>query len=129
MKTILYFSKMLKDYCSAMGLPKCFQIHWRLFIDSSKHSLKYVLLHNGNKYGSIPIAHSTKLKDEYDTIALVMKKIKYYEHQWMICVDLKMVNFLLGQQGGYTKYPCFLCLWNSRSKQTHWIRKEWSVRS
>jgi len=99
------------------------------FIDSSKHSLKCVLLHNGNKYGSIPIAHSTKLKEEYDTIAFVMKKIKYHEHQWVIDVYLKMVNFLLGQHGGYAKYPCFLCLWDSRSKQTHWIRKEWPVRS
>lgn len=27
-----------------------------------------------------------------------------------------MVNFLLGQQGGYIKYPCFLCLWDSRIK-------------
>ncbi|KAL4126753.1 hypothetical protein QTP88_010962 [Uroleucon formosanum] len=34
-----------------------------------------------------------------------------------------MVNFLLGQQGGYTKYPCFLCLWNSRARQEHWIKK------
>ena len=31
---------------------------WRLFIDSSKQSLKAVLLHNGNVYPSISIAHS-----------------------------------------------------------------------
>lgn len=31
---------------------------WRLFIDSSKRSLKAVLLHNGNEYASIPVAHS-----------------------------------------------------------------------
>ena len=29
--------------------------------------------------------------------------------------DLKMVNFLLGQQSGFTKYPCFLCMWDSRT--------------
>ena len=28
---------------------------WRLFIDSSKRSLKCVLLHNGNLYGSVPL--------------------------------------------------------------------------
>ena len=33
-------------------------LDWRLFIDSSKRSLKAVLLHNGNVYPSIPIAHS-----------------------------------------------------------------------
>ena len=31
-----------------------------------------------------------------------------------------MVNFLLGQQSGYTKYPCFLCYWDSRAKQKDW---------
>jgi hypothetical protein len=37
---------------------------WRLFIDSLKRSLKCVLLNNGNKYGSIPISHSTRMKEE-----------------------------------------------------------------
>lgn len=39
-----------------------------------------------------------------------------------------MVNFLLGQQGGYTKYPCFICLWDSRAKSEHWVRKDWPSR-
>ena len=39
-----------------------------------------------------------------------------------------MVGFLLGPQGGYTKFPCFMCLWNSRAKEQHWIKKEWPVR-
>ena len=47
----------------------------------------------------------------------------------MICVDFKMVNFLLGQQGGYTKNPCFLCLWDSRADAEHHHRREWPVRS
>ena len=36
---------------------------WSLFIDSSKRSLKGVLLNNGNKYASIPVAHSVHLKE------------------------------------------------------------------
>ena len=36
---------------------------WRLFIDSSKESLKAVLLHNGNIHPSIPVAHAVKLKE------------------------------------------------------------------
>lgn len=102
---------------------------WRLFIDSCKRSLKCVLLHNGNKFASIPIAHSTKLKEEYENVKLVLEKIKYSEHQWPICVDLKMVNFLLGQQSGYTKYPCFLCMWDSRAKQLHWEQDVWPARN
>ena len=35
---------------------------------------------------------------------------------------------LLGLQGGYTKFPCFLCLWDSRSKSEHWVRKVWPER-
>lgn len=113
---------------TAMGLQRYDSNEWRLFIDSSKRSLKCVLLHNGNKFHSLPIAHSTKVKEEYYVIALVMKKIKYDEHKWVICVDLKMVNFLLGQQSGFTKYPCFICLWDSRAKTEHWKRKQWPSR-
>ena len=40
----------------------------------------------------------------------------------------KMVNFLLDQQGGYTKYPCFLCYWDSRADKDHWVRKKWLSR-
>jgi hypothetical protein len=40
---------------------------WRLFIDVSKTSLKAVLLHNGNKLPSIPVAYapSTQKKNVY----------------------------------------------------------------
>ena len=112
-----------------MKIPNCRPEDWRLFIASSKKSLKCVLLHNGNRFASIPIAHSTKLKEEYDNIKTVLQRICYEEHQWSICVDLKMVNFLLGQQTGYTKYPCFMCLWDIRAKQQHWIKKCWPTRN
>ena len=35
---------------------------------------------------------------------------------------------LLGQQAGYVKYPCFLCLWDSRADDQHWQKKDWPVR-
>ena len=47
----------------------------------------------------------------------------------MVCVDLKMVNFLLGQQSGYTKSPCFPCLWYSRAKDQHYVKKDWPLRT
>ena len=83
---------------------------WRLFIDSSKRSLQCILLPNGNQFSSVPLGHSTTLKEKYEAGKYVLKKISYDQHEWDICVDLKMVNFLLGQQSGFTKYPCFLCL-------------------
>ena len=103
--------------------------NWRLFTDSSKRSLKCVLLHNGNQYGSIPIGHSVTLKKNYENIKVVLERLKYCVHQWLICVDLKMVNFLLGQQGDHTKYPCFLCYRDSRANEEHWVRKEWPPRN
>jgi hypothetical protein len=36
------------------------------------------LLHNGNKHGAVPIAHSTKLKEEYQNKFLVLEKLKYH---------------------------------------------------
>jgi hypothetical protein len=39
-----------------------------------------------------------------------------------------MVNFLLAQQSGYTKYSCFLCLWEIRAKHEQWARKDWPPR-
>jgi hypothetical protein len=40
---------------------------WRLFTDSSKVSLKVVLLHSGNRFPSIPLAHATNIKKSYDS--------------------------------------------------------------
>jgi hypothetical protein len=77
---------------------------WRLFIDSSKRSLKAVLLHNGNHYASLPISHSVYLTESYENIELVLTKIGYTAHDWMICGDMKLLCMLLGQQAGYTKY-------------------------
>ena len=100
----------------------------RLFIDSSKRSLKYVLLHNRNIYGCIPIRDSVTMTEEYKNIKLILERLKYGDHQWLFCVDLKMMNFLLGQQGGYTKYPCFLCYEDRRADKDHWVRKKWLSR-
>lgn len=111
-----------------MGLPKYDAKEWRLFLDSSKASLKCVLLHNGNEHGSIPLGHSVSLREDYEAVSLALTKIKYEVHQWPICVDLKMVSILLGQQAGYTKHPCFLCLWDSRADAQHWIQKSWPKR-
>ena len=63
-----------------MGVKEYSNTDWRLFIDSSKRSLKCVLLHTGNTYGSIPMAHSIKMKEEYETVAFILKKINYAEH-------------------------------------------------
>ena len=35
---------------------------------------------------------------------------------------------MLGQQGGYTKFPCFLCLWDSRADDQHYTKRDWPLR-
>lgn len=42
--------------------------------------------------------------------------------------DLKIISMILGQQGGYTKYYCFLCMWDSRDTDNHWVKKDWGDR-
>ena len=55
-------------------------------------------------------------------------KLRYSKPNWAICVDFKMVDFLLGQQGEYTKHPYFLCYWDSRTTDQHWVKKDWPAR-
>jgi hypothetical protein len=102
---------------------------WRLFIDSSKRSLKAVLLHNGNELASVPIAHSVEMTETYDNMKCLLTSIKYHQLEWLICGDLKVISLLLGQSGGYMKYPCFLCLWDSRADNLHYDKKDWPERT
>ena len=52
------------DVCSFMEVlgRECNPDQWRFFIDSSKVSLKAVLLHNGSKFPSVPLAHAANMK-------------------------------------------------------------------
>ena len=60
---------------------------------------------------------------------ILFTKIKYFDHNWLICGDLKDFCMLLGQQGGYKKYPSFLCLWDSRTKTKHCKQEQWPERT
>jgi len=41
---------------------------WRLFIDSSKVSWKAVLLHSGNKFPSVPLAHAVHMQEMWENL-------------------------------------------------------------
>lgn len=101
---------------------------WRLFIDSSKASLKAVLLHNGNMYASVPVGYYSHLKETYETMSLLLEKIRYRDYNWNICGDLKVITILMGMQTGYTKYCCFICEWDRRDRKHHYIKKNWPIR-
>jgi len=42
--------------------------------------------------------------------------------------DLKVTVLLLGLKQGFTKYCCFICEWDSRSRCLHYSRKDWPAR-
>ncbi len=95
---------------------------WRLFTDSSKRSLKAVLLHNGNKKPSIPIGHSAHMKECYENMQVLIDAVKYTNYSWKICGDRKVVGMLMCMQSGFTRYCCFLCLWDSRAIAKHYVQ-------
>ena len=64
-----------------------FASDWRLFTGSSRQSLKAVT------YPSIPVAHSFQIKENYESVKIVRKLIKYKDHNWDVCGDFKMMLF------------------------------------
>ena len=69
------------DVCSVMEIlgHEFNPDQWHLFIDSSKMSLRVVLLHNGNRFLSVPLAHAANMKESYENMKLLMGKTKYDE--------------------------------------------------
>ena len=103
-----FFCNNVRGLLSKLGVLEYTPCDLRLFIDSSKRNLKFTTVSG--------------------TIATLLDKISYRDHQWVIYVDLKIVNFLLGQQCRYTKFPSFICLWESRDKYQYLIRRQWPSR-
>ena len=83
MENKLCYSTNIPGWFTSLGLPHN-PSDWRIFIDSSKRCLKGVLLHHGNKYPSIPIAHSVHLKESYDNMEIPLEAINYSEYQWSL---------------------------------------------
>jgi hypothetical protein len=97
---------------------------WRLFIDSSKLSLKAVLLHNGKGKPSIPLAFAAHVKESCDNMKFLLTMIQYEKYSWYVCGDLKVIAILLGLQLGYTKFCCILSEWDTRDRKTHFVKKQ-----
>lgn len=128
----------LNTYCNdvvglftEMGMDDYDANEWRLFIDGSTSSLKAVLLHVTNKKPAIPLALGTGIKECYDTLNMIINDIKYFDHNWKVCCDLKVVNILQGiiDKGGYPKYFCYKCEFDSRLKTVEQFKKrDWKPR-
>ena len=60
---------------------------------------------------------------------ILQDAIDYKTHRWNICGDLKVIGMLMGMQTGFTKFCCFLCLWNSRAVNEHCVKRDWMLRT
>jgi hypothetical protein len=88
-------------YCKDIsGIISWFGVHysvsdWRLFVYSSQSSLQGVLLHNGNAFASISVAHSIHLRETCDSLKCLLNSVNYKGLGWFVCGDLKLIALLL----------------------------------
>nr|CAH7753306.1 unnamed protein product [Callosobruchus chinensis] len=123
----LVFCPNVNSLMKALKMP-CDPDKWGLFIDSSKTSLKVVLLAHGNDLPSVPVAYSVDMKETYENISRILDKINYHGYKWKLCADLKVLALVTGLQSGFTKYCCFLCEWDSRARDKHYTVRNWPLR-
>ena len=55
---------------------------------------------------------------------LLLEAIKYSEYQWSLFGDIKVIGLHMGMQADFTKYCCFLCLWDNRAVSQHYKQKD-----
>ena len=67
------------------------------------------------------------IKESDDSMKQLLQYIKYDTYKWNICAGLKVIALLLGVHLGYTKFPCFLCEWDSRDKAHHYVKRIWQL--
>ena len=48
------------------------------------------------------------MKEDRESVKILLELIRYNNHNWNVCEDFKMIAFLLGLQGGHAKHSCFL---------------------
>lgn len=94
---------------------------WRLFIDSSKRSLKALLRHIGN---FLPVYYCSIFRNTKETYEVMSSTIKSNEYTtFNISRDFKVIRILTGMYQGYTKECCFLCECDSLETNNHYNHK------
>ena len=59
----------------------------------------------------------------------MLSALRYDQNNWEVIGNFKMVALLMGLQQGFTKFPCYLCLWDSRNTNFHYNKRNWPPRS
>ena len=97
-------------------------------VHTSSRNQKAVLLHDWNSFSFILIGHLVHMKEAHKCMNRLLSVVNYQKHKWLICGDFKVVGMVLRLQGMYTKYPCFLWLWDMWADDQHYVRQEWPLR-
>ena len=84
-----------------------------------KVSLKAVVLHNGNTFPSVSLAHAVYMKGKYENFQVLLQKILYQEQAWNISTDLNIIAMSIVLQGGHTNFYSLKCEWDSRMGDFH----------
>lgn len=106
-------------YCNNLrGLLLAMELEYvsrdrRLFIDGDTSSLKGILLYKSNTLPAIPLYYATDKKGDPESLEELLDVIKYKEHKWLLCCDLKVVAILCGMKRGRCNYACYRCNWNT----------------
>ena len=61
-----------------------------------------MLLHDGNMYPSLSLAHLVQLQEEYSNIKILLDVLKYERYSWKVIGDFKIVTFWIGLQYSFT---------------------------
>lgn len=68
------------------------------------------------------------MKETRENMRILLEKVNYNQFKWKICSDLKIVGLLCGLKEGHSKYPCHMCLFDSRAVALHFNKKDWQER-
>ena len=78
---------------------------------------------------SLHLVHSVQLKEEYSSVKILLEALKCEKYSLKVIRDFKMLTFLMDLQGGFTKFLCYLCLWDSRGCAAPYQRQNWPQRA
>ena len=99
----------------------------RLFLDSSKRSIKAFFLYHKSHCASVAVGHPMHLKERYKYLVLSLKIVSYVDHDWTTRSGLNVIYKIFGITGGCTKLPSFIHDWDGWNKAAS-RKEEWQNR-
>ena len=99
----------------------------RLFIDSSKVSLKAVLLHNGNVLPSIPVAHQFGIKESDVSMKQLLQYMQWTHTSRKFVRTWKSLHVCLDCRSGTLNFLVF-CVSGTAEARHFIVKRIWPLR-